>query len=191
MKTVDWVQLFASVAPSNVNSIWLLFKQVITDTLALFVTVRRLVCRPYHRHKGPVYPFYIRRALRLKLILWRSRHNLDGMTRYTAQAAKCTRLIKKYHLRTERRLLASNNVYAFYKHINNYMSSLQGSVPIRAEDGTIYKTMPIKLVRLMHTSHLFLMTTLIALSLQSVAIIFSSLLIKISLLKSFLRLYKV
>ena len=43
----------------------------------------------------------------------------------------------------------------------------------------------------MHTLHLFLMTTLVTLSLQSVAIIVSFLLTLISLLKSFLRLYKV
>ena len=59
------------------------------------------------------------------------------MARYTAPAATCKGLVKKYHLRTERGLLASNNVSAFYKHINNKMSCSQGSVPIRAEDGTI------------------------------------------------------
>ena len=75
--------------------------------------------------------------MRLKLILWRNRHNLGGMARYIAQAATCKRLIKKYRLNTERRLLASNNVFAFYKHINNIMSSSQGSIPIRSEDGTI------------------------------------------------------
>ena len=81
--------------------------------------------------------FYNRRALRLKLILWRSRHNLGGMARYTAQAATCKRLIKKYRLNTERRLLASNNVSAFYKHIYNIISSSQDSVSIRSEDDII------------------------------------------------------
>ena len=75
--------------------------------------------------------------MHLKLILWRSRHNLSGMARYTAQAATCKRLIKKYNLCTERRLLNSNNVSAFYKYINNKMSSSQGSASIQAKDDTM------------------------------------------------------
>ena len=59
------------------------------------------------------------------------------MARYTAQAATCKSLIKKYHLHTKHWLLVSNNVSAFYKHINNKMSSSQGSAPIRTENGTI------------------------------------------------------
>ena len=69
LNTVDWVQLFTSVAPSYINSIRLLFKQVITNAIALFVPERRLMCRFCHRRKGSVYPFCIRRALRLKPIL--------------------------------------------------------------------------------------------------------------------------
>ena len=109
--------------------------------------------------------YYIRRALRLKLILWHSRYNLGCMARYTVQAATCKRLIKKYHLHTKHLLLASNNVSAFYKHINNKVAR-KVLLLFEQKMALFFKKMSVKLVHLMHTLHLFLMKTLVALSFQ-------------------------
>ncbi len=128
---IDWVHLFASAAPNDVNSVWQIFKRVIGYACCLYVPLRHISARRGAKH---CYPLHIRRALKRKCYLWRHRHNAGGLARYDAQARRCKRLIQHHHHNKEQRLLNSNSVAAFYRHVNSKLCSSQRIAPIRAHD---------------------------------------------------------
>ena len=56
--SIDWVNLFISVPPNDVNGFWLIFKSVIMQAIALHVPKRT-----HSRKHTPHYPLYIQRAI--------------------------------------------------------------------------------------------------------------------------------
>ena len=56
---------------------------------------------------------------------------------YKAQAARCKRLIKSYHIRAERRLVNSKSTSAFYRHVCRKLDNSQRIPPIKAANGAI------------------------------------------------------
>ena len=66
--SIDWVNLFISVSPNDVNGLWLIFKSIIMQAIALHVPKRT-----HSRKHTPHYPLYIQRAIKRKLFLWRKR----------------------------------------------------------------------------------------------------------------------
>ena len=129
---VDWIRLFASTAPSDVDCLWLLFKRVIYDAIALFVPRRRL-----RRHLASNYPVYIQRALKRKHALFRRRRHAGGLSKYNMQASRCKVLIKRYHRTKERRLLQTNSLSAFYRHVNRKLCSGHRIAPVRQTDDSV------------------------------------------------------
>ena len=78
--SINWIKLFATMSPSDINSL----KQTINKVISLFVPLHRLgqnTCRK--KFEGPAYPAYIKSALRRRLGLyyWRVRHYFGGMAR--------------------------------------------------------------------------------------------------------------
>ena len=66
--SINWIKLFSMVSPSDFKSLWLLFKQTINKVISLFVPSHRAGQNASHKKlKGPVYPAYIKSALRRKL----------------------------------------------------------------------------------------------------------------------------
>ena len=131
--SIDWVNLFISVPPNDVNGLWLIFKSVIMQAIALHVPKRT-----HSRKHTPHYPLYIQRAIKRKLFLWRKRQLTGDKARYVMQAYKCKQLVTKYHAHRERKLLARNSVSAFYKHVNAKMSTSRGGVaPIIVNNNTL------------------------------------------------------
>ena len=130
--SIDWVNLFISVPPNDVNGLWLIFKSVIMQAIALHV--------PKHTHSRkhtPHYPLYIQRAIKRELFLWRTQLT-GGKAWYVLQAYKCKQLVSKYHAYRERNLLARNSVSAFYKHVNAKMSTSRGGVaPLIINNNTL------------------------------------------------------
>jgi hypothetical protein len=115
---IDWVSLFTSVAPDNVNGLWLLFKRVLCDA------IERFVPHVHTRTRGKrFYPLYIRRALKRKHELWRNRHCNGGSVKYKSHADTCRRLIKRFHKVRERHTLEANSISAFYRHVNSRLYS--------------------------------------------------------------------
>ena len=131
--SINWVNLFISVPPNDVNGLWLIFKSVIMQAIALHVPKRT------HSHKHtPHYPLYIQRAIKRKLFLWRKRQLIGGKARYILQAYKCKQLVTEYHAYRERKLLARNSVSAFYKHVNAKMGTSRGGVaPLIVNNNTL------------------------------------------------------
>ena len=62
--TLDWVQIFSSIIPMDVESLWLIFKQILFDTISTYVPIKQT------HTKACVYPSFIRAALNKKLALW-------------------------------------------------------------------------------------------------------------------------
>ena len=129
---MDWIRLFSSTAPSDVDCLWLLFKRVLYDAIALFVPRRRL-----RRHLASNYPVYIQRALKRKHALFRRRHHAGGLAKYNMQVSRCKILIKRYHRTKERRLLQTNSLSAFYRHVNRKLCSGHRIAPVRQTDGSV------------------------------------------------------
>ena len=86
--SIDWVNLFISVPPNDVNGLWLIFKSVIMQAIVLHVPKRT-----HSRKHTPHYPLYIQRAIKRKLFLWRKRQLTGGKARYVVQAYKCKQLV--------------------------------------------------------------------------------------------------
>ena len=59
--SIDWVNLFISVRPNDFNGLWLIFKSVIMQAIALHVPKRT-----HSRKYTPSYPLYIQRAIKRK-----------------------------------------------------------------------------------------------------------------------------
>ena len=133
LSDINWVALFAQVAPSDVNAVWSVFLNVILHAINLFVPMQSIKhCRVQLK-----YPLYVRQALRHKQALWRVRHQPDKLMQYKAQAARCKRLIKSYPVRAERRLVNSKSTSAFYRHLSRKLDNSQRILPIKAANGAI------------------------------------------------------
>ena len=82
------------MSPSDINSLWLLFKQTINKVVSLFVPSHHVgqnaSCK---KLKGPAYPAHIKLALGHKLYYWRVKHYFGGMARCNMQAHKCKKFI--------------------------------------------------------------------------------------------------
>jgi hypothetical protein len=130
---IDWLALYAQVPPSDVNSVWLIFRNVISQAVEMFVPIqgKRRSRKPFK------YPLYVRRALKRKQALWRCRHQPGMLEQYKQQAARCRCLISRCHIRAEKRLIASGSVSAFYKHVNRKLDNCQRIPPIRAANGAV------------------------------------------------------
>ena len=134
LSDINWVALFAQVAPSDVNAVWSMFLNVILHAINLFVPMQSIKhCRVQLK-----YPLYVRQALRHKQALWRVRHQPDKLMQYKAQAARCKRLIKSYHVRAKRRFVNSKSTSAFYRHVRRKLDNSQRIPPIKAANGAIF-----------------------------------------------------
>ena len=129
LSQINWIQLFSVVAPNDLNGLWFHFKRVIFAAIELFtplcVTRRRQVFS---------YPPYVKRAFKRKLILWRKRHaSVDGLDLYKKkQAIVCQNLIRRFHKSREQRLLSSNSLSVFYRHVNIRLSSSHRNAPLKS-----------------------------------------------------------
>lgn len=130
---VDWLAIFAQVPPSDVNGVWLVFKNVLSQAVDVFVPLVGVK----RRRKLFKYPLFVRRALKRKQALWRCRHQPGMLEQYKQQAARCKRLICKCHVRAEKRLIKSESVSAFYRHVNRKLDNCQRIPPIRAANGAM------------------------------------------------------
>jgi YHS domain-containing protein len=67
---VNWLAIFAQVPPSYVNGVWLLFKNVISQAVDIFVPLVGVK----RRRKLFKYLLFVRQALKHKQAVWRYRH---------------------------------------------------------------------------------------------------------------------
>ena len=64
--------------------------------------------------------------------------SVDGLDLYKKQAIVCQNLIRRFHKLREQRLLSSNSLTAFYRHVNKRHGSSHHIAPLKsASKGTI------------------------------------------------------
>ena len=114
--SIEWVNLFISVPPIDVNGLWLIFKSVITQAILLYVY---LCVHIVANILFIILYLYIQRAIKRKLFLRSKRQLTGGKARYVLQAYKCKQLI-------------------FYKHVNAKVSTSRGGVsPLIVNNNTL------------------------------------------------------
>lgn len=135
LNQINWVQLFSTIAPNDVDGLWLKFKRVIYQAIDQFTLICSSNRSSYCVNK---YPSYIRRALRRKLTLWHCRHaGPKSLAIYKAQACKCKKIIRRFHRLREQRLLSKNSVSAFYRYVNGKLHSGRRIAPLKTIKGSV------------------------------------------------------
>ena len=132
LNEIKWVKIFSAVAPDDVNGIWKIFKNLIFKAIYLFTPISSL--RGNAKHK---YPNNVRLVQKFKLKLWKNRHKTGGLAKYNVQVCKCSKLIKKYHILQEQRLIDQNSESAFYRYVNKKLCSGRHVSPLHTADGTL------------------------------------------------------
>jgi len=138
LASYDWDQLFC--LNPTVNEMWLAFSNVMYSAIDIYVpsVSSRTHCRPGKRY----YPKKLRKTISCKRCLWRKYRADHGNSllrqRYLDAAAQCRKALHDYEIAKEMRVINSNNVGRFYKHINNRLSCHSGIGVLRNEDGTVF-----------------------------------------------------
>ena len=132
LSAVDWVHVFASYHPMDVEALWHAFTSILFDAFNMYVPVKKSTGI---KNIKCVYPRYIRNALNKKKALWRLRFSANGAAQYKLHAKKCDKLIRHFHSTLERRVIKSNCASTFFKYVGKKLNSVHQIAPLRASDG--------------------------------------------------------
>lgn len=131
---VDWYSIMFS-NPSS-NSMWSAFVNVIQHVTALFVPVKKINKCSSKATKH--YPKNVRSAMAKKRHLWKLRKaqpdNLLIQLKYRESILWCKYQIKDYEKQVEAKVVDSNNVGSFYKHVNRRIKCRSGVSPLIGPD---------------------------------------------------------
>jgi len=120
---VNWSQLFTTKLTPD--AMWSAFCEHLDNAIDLFVPKVQL--RERNRIKIWRYPRHIRQMTSRKLAVWRAlKANPDDpklKEKYSKLTADCRYAIKQYEVYKENKVINSNNVGDFYKHVNKNLSS--------------------------------------------------------------------
>jgi hypothetical protein len=136
LTAVNWYDLIAvNLTP---DSLWSACSSLIQGAVDQFVSSRSCVTVKRRVRKVWYLPG-IRRAVARKRCLWRKHKANPGDSNiaaaYRSAASKCKQLIYGYELRKERKVVNCNNTGAFYKFVNNRISSKKGVGALRSRKG--------------------------------------------------------
>ena len=134
--SINWYNLLTTNLTAD--ALWQSFKDILQDAIDLNVPARLV-------HKVPKakvwYPSCIKRAVARKRRCWRKHktnpHDSAASTAYQAAADRHKKLIFKYELKREQKIIDCNNIGAFYKFINRKLSNKQGVGALHDQDGNI------------------------------------------------------
>ena len=136
LTAVNWYDLI--VVNLTPDSLWSAFSSLIQGAVDQFVSSRS--CVTVRRRERKVwYPPGIRRSVARKRCLWLKHTANPGdnniAAAYRSAASKCKQLIYGYELRKEQKVVNCNNTGAFYKFVNNKISSKKGVGALRSRKG--------------------------------------------------------
>ena len=95
------------------------------------------------KYKVRQYPKVIRKLIIKKRAIWHQlkiKNNLELKMNYGTVTNDCNLEIQRFDMGRERKMLDSNNIGAFYKFINNKLSSKSGIAPLKSRNGNILCT---------------------------------------------------
>jgi len=121
--SVDWSQMFTTnLTPDN---IWSAFCERLDEAIELFVPAVEVSSK--RRAKIRHYPRHVRRLIAKKLTVWRAykanRSDSGLKAKYRKLSDDCREAIKKHEIYVESKVIDSNNIGSFYKHVNKKLSN--------------------------------------------------------------------
>ena len=136
MTSIDWHELFGS--NFDVESIWLKFTFLVWPIIDLYVP-KKLISHDT-KYNTRIYPKFIRNLLSRKAVIWRKLKHLNNpilKNKYNQIARECKIAIHKFDSVRESKLLDACNLGAFYKFVNNKLSSPSGIAPLFNSQGQL------------------------------------------------------
>ena len=140
LSDVDWDNIFmTNLTPDD---IWKAFCDQLDEVIELFVpsTECHLQPRANVRH----YPRHIRRLEARRLAVWRTyklnRTDRKLKERYRQLTADCKNAIRKHEVCMESKVIDSDNVGAFYNHVNKRLTSRSSVGTLISPGGTVAET---------------------------------------------------
>ena len=137
--TYDWDSFFQYNLDANV--LWDNFKAVVLPMIHMFVPMKMVSSS--RKYKVRQYPKVIRKLIIKKRAIWHQlkiKNNLELKMKYRTVMNDCNLEIQRFDMDRERKMLDSNNIGAFYKFINNKLSSKSGVAPLKSRNGKILCT---------------------------------------------------
>ena len=141
LSDVDWSSLFTT--NFTPDDIWTAFCGHLDEAINQFVPTsdvqsqrRRVNVRHYPRH--------IRRLMARKLTVWRAHKTNPSdpklKERYKQLTADCRNAVRKHEIYKERKVIDSNNLGAFYNHVNKRLTSRSSIGTLLAPNGAAAET---------------------------------------------------
>ena len=133
LNSVCWFDVMAQ--NNSINECWDNFMSVINYGISMFTPLKKV---SFSQNKKK-YPLYIRQLLRKKSAAWRQykRFNTEELkSKYYVMRQKCSTKINDYVRRKEDRIITSNNLGLFYRHINKKLVSKTGIGVLKDSSGS-------------------------------------------------------
>jgi len=137
INSIDWHELFGF--NFDVESIWLKFTSLVWPIIDLYVP-KKLISYHDIKYKPRIYPKFIRNLLSRKAAIWRKLKHLNNpilKIKYNQIARECKIAIHKFDSERESKLIDASNLGAFYKFVNNKLSSPSGIAPLFNSQGQL------------------------------------------------------
>lgn len=135
LSNYDWANLFT--VNTTVDTMWVAFSNVIREVIDMYVPE----CSSINHTRRKRYPKKARKFLARKKCLWRKHqaepNNVYLLQRYKSAAKQCSQILREIDIVKESRVIESNNLGAFYKHVNNRLSCRSGVGALRCHDGVV------------------------------------------------------
>jgi len=136
----DWSELFmANLTP---DTIWSAFCEVLDNAIDNFVPA--VDVKPRKNTKTRSYPRHIRNLIARKLAAWKAyktdRSDPKAKSRYSELQADLREAIKKHEIYMEKKVINSNSVENFYKHVNKRMSARSSIGVLTTPGGEVAET---------------------------------------------------
>jgi ribonuclease P/MRP protein subunit RPP40 len=136
LAAINWYDIIT--VNLTADSLWDAFSVQVQTAVDQFVCSRNCAAVK-QRLRNTWYPPGIRRAIARKRCLWR-KHKADPgdnnvAATYRSAASKCKRLIYRFELRKEQKIINSKNTGSFYKFVNSRIYSNKGIGALRSRNG--------------------------------------------------------
>ena len=133
---IDWNCVFGY--NFDADSIWNAFKCTIWPIIEIFVPTKTV--HHYHEYRPRQYPKHIRKLLIKKSAIWhrlKNNKSPDLLSNYRSISDLCKLEIFKFDSEREEKLLKANNLGAFYKFVNQKLSSRSGVAPLKSPNNNL------------------------------------------------------
>ncbi len=137
--SINWCDVLShNLTP---DALWSAFCDVFNHAIDNFVSSTEVIADNQRNTRKQWYPAGIKRAIARKRCLWRQ-HKLKPedaniAAAYDVAASKCKRLIQRFELRKEQKVVDSNDTGSFYNFVNRRLTCKKGVGALRKDNNEI------------------------------------------------------